>query len=209
MRQHYADLSQDTLSYITTNGTFLGWTNNLGQVFHAFDKSGRYFLVATKQGYKPAFSKITIKDLKEMVIRAPETVQVNEPVSIGVMEKSVLPVEIPVAGAGVWAVPYVNTLDSLANYEAVKKVGIFLGWTDKDGYVSPKPSFADPGQYWLVAFKDGYVPAVGKITVEPLKEMAIKGPETALVGQTCEFRVYDTKGGAGWPARSLGDIDAG
>jgi hypothetical protein len=187
---------EDTVTLVTTNGIFLGYTNNLGQVFHAFEKAGPYLLVAIKQGYKPAFGKIAIKDLKEMVIRAPEVVWVLEPVTIRVVEKSVLTVEIPVAKAEVWAVNYVNTLDSLSNYEAVKNCGLFLGWTDEQGYISPKPYFKEAGQYYLVAFKTGFVPGVSKIKVEPLKEMAIKAPQSAFVGQTVEFDVYEPDTGA-------------
>jgi hypothetical protein len=192
----------DLAPVIVSKGIFLGWTNNLGQVFHAFVEPGPYLLAATHQGYKPAFSKILIQELKELAIRAPETVNVLEPFSLRVVEKSVLTVEIPVAKAGVWAITSINTLNSLTNQEAVAKYGIFLGWTNEEGYISPKPYFKEVGKFWLVAFKDGYVPGISQIKVNPLKEMAIKGPETALVGQTCEFTVYET--GSGLPVSGAG-----
>jgi hypothetical protein len=197
------DTSEDSLSLVISKGILIGYTNNQGQVVHAFDKSGHYFLAAVKPGYKPAFNKISIIDLKQMAIRNPEAVQVLEPVKIQAVEINVLPVETPVPGAGVWAVPFMNTLDSLTNYDNIVQYGLFLGWTDQEGYVSPKPIFKDPGHYWLVAFKDGYVPAVGKISVEPLKEMVIKGPATALVGQNCEYTVYDTNSGSAVPGAGV------
>ena len=187
--------NQDAVAAV---GIFLGWTDQEGYVSPKpyFTNPGQYYLVAFKAGFVPAISKIRVDPLKEMTIRNPETVQVLERVSIRVVEISVMPVETPVPGAGVWAVPYINTLASLTDYDAVAAVGIFLGWTDKEGYVSPKPYFTSPGQYYLIAFKTGFVPAVSKITVKPLKEMAITGPETAYTGQTCEFTVSETNGGA-------------
>ncbi len=177
-------------------GIFMGWTDNNGILTCAFQCISKYLLVSCKDGYNPGFAWIKILPPKEMVIRNPVTVQVLEPVSIRVVEVSTMPVETPVPGAGVWAVNYVNTLASLTDQDAVSAVGIFLGWTDQEGYVSPKPYFTDPGRYYLVAFKGGFVPAISKISVEPLKEMTIQGPETAYTGQTCEFTVLETNGSA-------------
>ena len=173
MQDETASLSatDDTVALATKKGIFLGWTNNLGQVFHAFDKPGKYFLVAAKQGYKPAFSKITIEEVKELAIRAPETVRVLQPVTIRVVQKSVLPVEIPVAGAGVWAISLDKAakLNDLSEFAALaKSSGIFLGSTNQQGIVDPLPRFSNAGQYWLVAIKDGYAPGLSQITVTPL-----------------------------------------
>jgi hypothetical protein len=171
LNQNQAELSaldEDTVSLMTSQGIFLGWTNNQGQVFHAFDKSGKYLLVAIKQGYKPAFSKISIQEVKELAIRALETVIILTPVSIRVVEKSILTVEIPVAGAGVWAISMDKAakLGDFGDYAAFAKTnGIFMGWTDTTGYVMPKPRFSTAGQYWLVAIKDGYAPGIFQITV--------------------------------------------
>ncbi|MBN1189908.1 MAG: hypothetical protein JXA46_09155 [Dehalococcoidales bacterium] len=185
----------DLVSSITANGIFLGYTGNQGKVSHAFDKAGMYMLLATHRGYKPAFGKITILEVKELAIRAPEAVYVYQPFKLRVVEKSVLTVEIPVANAAVWAVSQANTLDTLTDEKAVADCGIFLGLTNKDGYIYPNPCLKETGQYWLVAFKTGYVPGIDQITVKPLKKMAIKGPETALIYQTCEFTVYEPENG--------------
>jgi hypothetical protein len=189
------DLTSTSSSELDRIGIFMGWTDTTGVLGCVFQNVSKYLLVSCKDGYNPGFAWIKIQPPKDMAIRNPETVQVLEPVSIRVVEKSVMPVETPVSGAGVWAVTYINTLASLTDYDAVAAIGIFLGWTDLEGYVSPKPYFADPGKYYLVAFKAGFVPAISQIKVIPLKEMAIKGPETAYTGQTCEFTVYETNGG--------------
>jgi hypothetical protein len=88
-----------------------------------------------------------------------------------VVEKSVLTLEIPVPKAGVWAVSMTDAASIAAEQDMAAlttKQGIFLGWTTEDGYVSPTPRFIRPGQYWLVAVKDGYVPGISKIMVVPL-----------------------------------------
>ncbi len=48
------------------------------------------------------------------------------------------------------------------------------------------------------AFKDGYLPGFAWICIQPLKTMAIKGPQAAFVGQTVEFDkvlLWVTEGG--------------
>lgn len=160
----------DLASVIQDRGIFLGLTNNLGQVYHAFTEAGPYLLLAIKSGYKPAFSKILIEEMKELVIRAPETVRVFRPVPIRVVEKSVLTVEIPVRGASVWAISTSDkaSLDDVTSAEMadlVKSQGFLLGWTNKTGYVIPRPRFSQAGQYWLIAIKDGYIPGIDTITV--------------------------------------------
>lgn len=160
----------DLASVIQDEGIFLGQTNNLGQAYHAFTEAGPYILLAVKSGYKPAFSKITIKEMRELAIRAPETIRVFRPVPIRVVEKSVLTVEIPVSGASVWAVSMENKAspDDVTPAEMtdmVKSQGFLLGWTNKTGYVIPRPRFSQAGQYWLIAIKDGYIPGIDSITV--------------------------------------------
>jgi hypothetical protein len=156
---------------VKSQGFLLGYTNNLGQVSYKFQLAGRYLLMGLKDGYTPAFAKITIKEGKELVVKAPETVQLLEKVPIRVLELSVLTVEIPVAYAAVWAVNIGNIPATAAKKdyeELVKKHGIFLGWTNTDGYVDPYPVFHKPGKYCLVALKDGYTPGFTKILVKPL-----------------------------------------
>jgi hypothetical protein len=57
-------------------------------------------------------------------------------------------------------------LDGVSDYTLFARTnGIFLGVTDQTGYVMPQPRFSSAGQYWLIAVKDGFAPAVTQITV--------------------------------------------
>jgi hypothetical protein len=149
-------------------GFLMGYTNSSGKLYYAFQKAGAYRLIAFKTGYYPAVNAIKITSLKEMVIRNAATVRTGAAVAIRVVEKSVLTVEIPVAGAGVWDIPQSQTatLDGVNDLPALAKTsGIYLGATDKTGYVSPYPRFSTGGRYWLITIKDGYVPAISQINV--------------------------------------------
>ena len=176
-------------------GHFLGWTNERGYVFPVprFERPGRYILVATKDGYIPGFSKITITPLKALAIKAPETAPVGQPVPIQVVERT--NAAQPVYKARVWAIDLNNvtadTEDAEVYAELVEKCGHFLGWTNERGYVFPVPRFERPGRYILVATKDGYIPGFSKITITPLKALAIKAPETAPAGQPVPIQVVE------------------
>ena len=127
-----------------------------------------------------------------LAIKAPQVAGVGEKVQIKVVG---LPGGAPVGGAGVWAVDIKDGGNlPTASASELDKLGIFLGWTDRSGIVVY--AFQNLSRYLLIACKDGYTPGFAWITIQPLKEMAIKGPETAFVCQTCEFRVYETNGGA-------------
>jgi hypothetical protein len=180
-----ASNTEDIVPYLNTNGLFLGWTNNSGQVSHKFETPGRFILVTTKDSYLPGFKKMVItNDLKALVIRAPEVVKVLDPVKIQVVEKSVLTVEIPVPRAAVWAVGINDVaagIDGTSDSAALaQKYGMLLGYTDEQGYVSPLPHFNRPGYYYLIATKEGYSSALGKIQVMPLPTAtAVPVPQTS------------------------------
>jgi hypothetical protein len=78
----------------------------------------------------------------------------------------------PVAGAGVWAIDVAKTPVATATdettVELAKACGQFLGWTNTRGFVWPYPVFKNPGNYVLVACKDGYKPGFDKITIVKL-----------------------------------------
>jgi hypothetical protein len=159
-----ADIASAAAKY----GIFLGETDKQGQVNAKFAKSGQYILVAVKDGYTPGTAKISIGNLKALVIRAPAAVKVLQPFSLRVVETSILTVEIPVANADVWAVNAVaaSALNTNADIAAAaQKYGIHLGETGTDGYLNPEPELSRAGTYWLIALKDGYTPAIIKIMV--------------------------------------------
>jgi hypothetical protein len=161
----------DTAALIARYGQYLGQTNDAGQLTFKLLNPDRYLLVAVEDTYLPGFAKITIQSAKALVIRNPAVVHILAPVEIRVVEKSVLPVEIPVSGASVWAVKPadVAALDDTTDFTAVtEKYGLYLGMTDEQGYVNPKPSFHQAGKYWLIALKAGYIAGRSVIEVSPL-----------------------------------------
>jgi hypothetical protein len=171
-------------------GQFLGWTDRDGNVFHRFREPGRYVLVAVKDGFIPGFAQIAVKPLKALAIRAPDVAGVGELVTITVYERYI---GIPVPGAGVWAVD-VNRIESARNdveaYASLaEKYGEFLGWTDRNGNVFHR--FSGPGQYVLVAVKDGLIPGFAQIAIKPLKALAIRAPDVARVGQLVTITVVE------------------
>jgi hypothetical protein len=170
---------------LAASAVLLGRTDADGTLTFALDRVGWYLLVAVKDGYMPGFNWIYVTDTKTMVIKAPETVKMMQPVTIRVLEKSVLTVEIPVTVAGVWAINVKDaaSLDNRADVEALaSKHGIFLGYTDEKGYVLPAPKFRNPGRYWLVAVKKGFAQAVAKVVVEPLPTVtAVPLPQNQAV----------------------------
>jgi hypothetical protein len=175
-----ADIASSAAKY----GIFLGETDKQGQVNVGFAKAGQYILAAVKDGYTPGLAKISIGNLKALVIRAPAAVKVLQPFSLRVVETSILTVEIPVANADVWAVntAAVSILDSSADFASVtQKYGIHLGETDTDGDLNPEPELSRAGIYWLVVLKDGYTPAISKIlVVGPITITPIPFPTTTV-----------------------------
>jgi hypothetical protein len=163
--------TSDTAALIAQYGQYLGQTNDAGQLTFKLLKPERYLLLAVKDTYLPGFAKITIQPAKVLAIRNPLVVRILAPVEIRVVEKSVLPVEIPVSNAAVWAVKLTDmaVLDETADLSAVtEKYGLYLGSTDLQGYVNPKPVFHQEGKYWLIALKAGYLAGRSTIEVSPL-----------------------------------------
>jgi hypothetical protein len=54
---------KDYEAVVSLYGTFLGRTDEEGQLTHAFSQPGGYLLVAAKKGYIPGFTPIFIKEL--------------------------------------------------------------------------------------------------------------------------------------------------
>jgi hypothetical protein len=191
-------------------GFFLGWTNDNGYVWPhpSFRESGRYVLVAVKDGYLPGFAKISVVSIKALAIKAPEEVRVGQTVPILVSDRNS---GSPVPRAGVWAIDTKNIAAERANAEVytelAEKCGFFLGWTNADGYVLPHPHFGESGRYVLVAVKDGYLPGFAKISVVSNKALAIKAPEEVRVGQPVPILVFDRNLGSPVPRVGVWAID--
>ena len=185
-------------------GELIGITNEYGEVYHAFNQAGRYLLIAVKPGYLPGFTRIAIWPVvKALGIKAPDTAQVGEEVTIGVFERGT---GEPVENAGVWALSRENaeimkaevavlqeetaTVDDIDYEEMVGIYGEFIDWTDENGEV--KYTFDEAGCYVLVAVKRGYFPGFRSIHIGTVpKALVINAPRTAPVGETVTIGVSE------------------
>jgi hypothetical protein len=174
-----ADIDYEAL--VRIHGEFIGFTDENGEVHHAFDEAGWYLLVAVKPGYFPGFAPIRIGESPKILgIRAPRVAPVGQEITIGVFERRT---QSPVEGAGVWVVSRekigvlkadiaqlkegVRTAENDVDFEAmVSLVGEFIGWTDENGEV--RHTFEEPGLYFLVAVKRGYFPGFAPIRIRSL-----------------------------------------
>lgn len=191
-----------------TYGEFLGWTGTDGQVKHTFQETGKYLLVAVKDGYYPGFASLTVRDVpRALGIRAPRVARVYEPVTMTVFERWT---HERVEGAGVWAFRE-NSIDVLKDkmtelrkadevaaqsydYEPlIGAHGEFLGRTNQDGQLTH--AFDRAGNYYLVTWKSGYLPAFAPITIKGLnKTLILRVPDVATVGQVVTMTVYEGPG---------------
>ena len=80
------------INSIEKRGTFIGTTNERGQVVHKFENTGRFMLIAIKNSYIPGRSKINIVDQmkKALHIRVPSVVKVTQSVTMMVTEKPLI-----------------------------------------------------------------------------------------------------------------------
>ncbi len=133
-----------------------------------------------------------------LMLRAPDTAQAGQPVTITVFGKFS---HQPVAGAEVYALKtnrMASTADNksyttaAADYAAlVNAEGIFLGETNKEGKVTGK--FVDGGRYILIAFKAGHFPGFAwiSITLSSIKGLNLRSPGSAEVGKPATFAVVE------------------
>ncbi|MFC1861418.1 hypothetical protein ACFLYL_04015 [Chloroflexota bacterium] len=155
-----------------SHSIYLGSTNESGYIipYPRLIDPGRYVLLPLKPWHTPAYTKLSVKPLGDMGIKAPDIVTVGRPVPIKVYDQDN---GNPIYRAGVWAVDLASisevTSDNVAVAEVAQNSGLFLGWTNRDGYVNPYPRFKDPGKYALVVLKYGYNPAVKMIKVVQLQ----------------------------------------
>ena len=193
-------------------GTLFGTTGSDGAVSGKFPETGRFMLVATKDGYIPGFSRLTVTlaDRTALNIRAPGSAEVNKAVTISVTERYT---EQPVAKAAIYGriittlnVPPVTATTvikadpsvSAADVQLASEVsmsGVFIGYTDNNGQVIY--AFAKGGDYLLTARKENYTPSFAKITVtiSDQKRLAIRAPATAAAGQQVTIKAVEVNGG--------------
>jgi len=204
------------------NSEFLGKTMNDGTVVHSFDSVGRVLIVATKEQWGPGLARLTVKPYLEgkLVVRAPIRAKVDEPVTIGVVEREN---GEAVAGADVWAIkrPFHSLTEGIdtqaeeikgliegiggnegGNFtEILAGIAEHLGQTNNNGEL--KHAFGEVGRYLLVATMNGYVPGFKVITIVADKALVIKAdPRRADIAEDVVFTAKTR--GAGTP---VADVD--
>ena len=125
-----------------------------------------------------------------LAIKAPDIARVGQLVTIKVVERHI---GKPIPKAGVWAInvnDLKNETDDAESYASqATKCGHFLGLTDTKGNVYHR--FREAGRYVLVTAKRGFAPGFAKISIKPLKALAIRAPENAWVGQPVTLKVIE------------------
>jgi hypothetical protein len=151
-------------------------------------------------------SDVTSEVRAALAIKAPEVAGVGQLVTIKVVEDNT---GKPVPRAGVWAVDVNYLEDATDDAEAyaslADKYGEFLGWTNRNGKVFHR--FGEAGRYLLVAVKDGFIPGFAQIAIKPLKELAIRAPDVAGVGQLVTITVYEKYIGIPVPGAGVWVVD--
>ncbi|MFC1948766.1 hypothetical protein ACFLW0_01130 [Chloroflexota bacterium] len=187
LKQDMAILREDTStaaedkdyeSLVSIHGTFLGWTDDNGNLSHTFEEEGGYLLVAVKRGYIPGHAAIRIGEtIKALGIRAPYKALVGEEVTMTVFQRGTAEA---VEGAGVWAISpdkfeimrqemaalreNADVAAAETDYESLANIyGTLLGRTDENGNLSH--TFEEEGGYLLVAVKRGYIPGFAPIRI--------------------------------------------
>ncbi len=192
-------------------GEFLGNTNEDGQLNHVFNETGRYVLVAVKDGYYPGFARLTIRNMPHALgIKAPRVAGVNEDVTMTIYERFT---HDPVAEAGVWAFSRDNAetvrkeiADIRSGIQAdaqeydyesiIDTYGEYLGRTNNEGQLTH--AFDQTGKYILVTWKMGYWPGFASITIKDQRPaLAIRAPRYSRVGQEITMTVCERPNQAG------------
>ena len=209
---NYTALLGEYEALAESKGTLFGTTGSDGTVSGKFPETGRFMLVATKDGYIPGFSRLTVTPAARtgLNIKAPGSVEVNKPATISVTERYT---GQPVAKAAIYGriittlnVPPVTATTvikadpsiSAADVQLASEVsmsGIFIGYTDNNGKIIY--AFAEGGDYLLTARKENYNPSFAKITVTiaDQKKLAIRAPASAAAGQQVTIRAVEVNGG--------------
>jgi hypothetical protein len=172
---------------------FLGRTGNNGRLTHTFNEAGNYLLVAYKPGFWPDWSALAVRSIpKALEIKAtPKKVQPGKDFNINVDIKGT---NVPVSGAGVWAIPAVTIDEAKAKIQQFREankadvqnadwdaqlngIGMFLGRTDEKGKLTA--SLEKEGIYLLVTFKKGHLPGFTGIAVVAPKPVTVTSNNTA------------------------------
>ncbi len=197
---------------VSSNWEFLGQTED-GKMEYTFTEAGHRLIVVTKDGYCPGMTRYNVKPqtMRKLKIRAPWQAEVEELVSMQVLEKGT---NEGIPGADVWAIHIPNLISDdtgMTNDVDVKAIleelrnsaedgvmdiinrcgGWHIGQTGDDGMIEYQ--FPNTGRYLLVTAKAEYMPGIKWISIVPDNAMVIKSPMWAGLDEDVTFTVK-TKG---------------
>jgi hypothetical protein len=198
-------METDFEALVSIRGEFLGRTGEDGKLYHTFNESGRYHLVAAKKGYLPGFTGMNVRETpRALGVEAPKQAKPAEEITISAFQRVS---EEPVEGAGIWALTRdkvevlreelqalredTSVTDEEKDYEAVVNVhGFFLGNTNEGGELNY--AFEEAGGYLLVAVKRGYHPGFAPIGIRSIPNaLALRVPWMVPEGNDVTMAVVD------------------
>ncbi|MHB8084985.1 MAG: hypothetical protein ACYDHZ_04115 [Dehalococcoidia bacterium] len=216
--ENYTALIGEYVALIQSQGTLIGTTDDNGTLPYQFAEAGSVLLAATKDGFIPGFSRLTIASApkKALAIKSPSSTTENETVTFTITEKDS---GQAVAGSQLYARRFAGNsleggLDKLfglfgnkpngpgsdnksISIPGIKESGILLGTSDAQGQVSY--AFTTAGRYFLMAVSDNYSPGYAMISVgtpgrdiKPRQQqLTVSAPQTSTVGQQVTITVSD------------------
>ncbi|MGA2157693.1 MAG: hypothetical protein ABSG90_00610 [Dehalococcoidia bacterium] len=216
--ENYTALIAEYATLIQSKGTLIGTTDDNGTLSIQFPEAGRLVLAATKDGFVPGFSRLTVASTpqKALAIQSPSSAAENETVTFTVTEKDNAQA---VAGSQLYARRFAgNSIEGGLDKESglfgnksngpgsdnrsisipgIKESGILLGTTDSQGQVSYE--FSTVGRYFLMAVSDNYSPGYSLLSVGTPdrdtrpgpQQLTVSAPQTSAAGQQVTITVSD------------------
>jgi hypothetical protein len=218
--ENYTTLIAEYAALIESKGTLIGTTSDNGTLSYQFTATGRFVLVATKDGFIPGFSRLTVASAPEkaLTIKSPSFAALNETVIFTVTEKEG---GQAVAGSQLYGRRFAgNSLAGGLDKEfglfgdkskepgsdnrsisipGIKESGNLLGTTDAQGQVSY--AFSTAGRYFLMAVSDNYSPGYSMLSVAAsdndtrpdhgIQQLTVSAPQSSAAGQQVTITVSD------------------
>ncbi len=197
-----SDVAEKYKGWAKDKGILLGTSADSGEVTYAFKDQGRYLLTAVKDGYTPGFSQIKIGSTaqKILLLKAPVSALSGQSVTIKVTDsKTGQPVENATVNAFINKIGVVPKLkpspapteNSTATQILIdsSKASTVTSTTDANGEV--QFTFSNPGQYILVAIKDGYLSGSAKINITDSQSGKALVINAAYSGQSVTIKVWE------------------
>jgi hypothetical protein len=209
-------ITADISNYSTTNtdyadmalkqGIFIGYTDDDGKIDYRFPETGKYMVIAIKDGYIPGVDSIVITVAAEngLFLRGPDSTVVGKQVVFKVTERDH---GIPVENAAMYARKIgdisgqavvdanVGTPYEVENADEIKANGIFMGYSNNGGIV--RFEFEQSGYYVLVAIKEAYSPGFARLTVRGMVDdrLIIRAANRVEVDDEVPIGVFSSNGG--------------